>query len=370
MAETKPLTPSPFGPKGYVSPEESARIRSNRANAFAESVLSAIRGSVKAVTTDLPGFVMDIADKIAGDAKTFGEFDRSEKMFSAATGTQKKSDQAEMVGSFVNPITAVKAMILPAFLTRDLATVKKARQTLKPGETSAEGIFRLTENVDDGILRTVIDPKQAKFRFSPLAEARQLDEILDFPALFKIVPALRNVKVETIPQSGAYYDHSNRFIGLGDDLGSASREQVLLHEVQHSVQNLLGMNPGASVDEFISSSSRASDVQKMINEAYTEATIAGKYDLSAELIPYDKMLRKMKQQAHTKYLLTAGEAEATAVERMFNSITTNLDTPLEYYGNPRLLIRGATKDNLVDKDVDWDKLISRVIEIQREATKP
>jgi hypothetical protein len=157
---------------------------------------------------------------------------------------------------------------------------------------------------------------------------------------------------------------------LGDDLGSATREQVLLHETQHGIQNLLGMNPGSTPEQFISSSSRASEVQKMINNAYTEATIAGKYDLSSELIPYDKMLRKMKQQANTKYLLTAGEAEATAVERMFSSITANLDTPLEYYGNPRLLIRGASKESLVDKNLDWNKIISRVLEIQREATQP
>ena len=133
MSEKKPLTPSPFGPRGYLTPEESAWVRSERANKFADSILSAIRGAAKAVTTDLPGLIMDVADKVAGTTKSFGEKDRSEQMFSAVTGTQKSNETAELVGSFINPITAVQAMIVPAFIAKDLASVRRAAKLKDAG---------------------------------------------------------------------------------------------------------------------------------------------------------------------------------------------------------------------------------------------
>ena len=50
-----------------------------------EATLDRIRnfgiGVLKGVTTDVPGFLMDVADKLAGDTAVLGERDRSAQLF-------------------------------------------------------------------------------------------------------------------------------------------------------------------------------------------------------------------------------------------------------------------------------------------------
>lgn len=377
MAETKPLTPSPFGPKGYVSPEESARIRSNRANAFAESILSAIRGGVKAVTTDLPGFVMDIADKIAGDAKTIGEKDRSEKMFSAVTGTSKKNEQAELVGSFVNPITAVKSIILPAALIRSAKELREATRAIDAGVDIAEveyatKIFKLPDNIDDGKLRSILDPRNS-YAKDTSPGTRALEDALHFPELYAAMPRIARTKVEFDPTvSGAYMTPwENNKITIGD-IGNVNPADVLAHETQHVVQSIFNLNSGSSSEAFVRDPQRLSTLQGILNDMYTEATIAGSFDIGAQIIPMDKMLRQMAKKADINYIRTAGETEARAVELIRGEPAGQFRSALSYYkqalpdGDLTKLIKDPRMAEQVDAGVDWEKFVSTLIDLQKK----
>ena len=374
MSEKKPLTPSPFGPRGYLTPEESARVRSERANKFADSILSAIRGAAKAVTTDLPGFVMDVADKVAGTTKSFGEKDRSEQMFSAVTGTSKKDETAELVGSFMNPITAVQAMIVPAALVKSAKTVQEANRALRAGESAVEiekatGIFQLPSNIDDGILRTILDPRSAYIK-SVNEGTRPLEDVWNFPELYNAVPGLHRTPV-TFDYSidGAYmtpWDRNAITIGQTDSISN-----TVAHEVQHAIQSLFRMNSGSSPEAFIQDRERLQSFKDLVNTMYTEATIAGSFDVGAELIPIDKMLRGMQRQATANYMRTAGEVEARAVELIRSSDPGPLRPALDYYkltlpdsDLSKLIQRPGEKK--VDVGIEWNKLVSTLADLQQK----
>jgi hypothetical protein len=109
MAESVELK---IKPADVLAQEAHKKLR-DKFNSDIAAVYSALRGAAKAVTTDIPGLAMDVADKLAGDTKTLGEKDWSEKIFSAITGTKKKDKDAELVGSFANPLSVIKAVVLP-----------------------------------------------------------------------------------------------------------------------------------------------------------------------------------------------------------------------------------------------------------------
>lgn len=425
MAETKPLTPSPFGPKGYVSPEESARIRSNRANAFAESILSAIRGGVKAVTTDLPGFVMDIADKIAGDTKTLGEKDRSEQMFSAVTGTSKKNEQAELVGSFVNPIALTQAMILPAFLSKELKTVKQAAKLKDAGVPDEVlfkelGIFGGPNANEDGVLRTFLSDQGAKLKYStelddtgvgrrqstyivpgavmgpdqlmsaPWGSKAVLSDILDHPELFALDPSLKNIRVgPSMGYKGAFYNSGQDYIGIGADSRPTDFLSTLLHEIQHGVQARYNMVGGGNPNMFFADASKIDAAEGPLLEAFKKAgaRLGPVADALKSPIytPSDKLkatkeyqdwallgasldkIRETKNQAYENYRLLGGEVEAFGTEQMFKTGSTN---PLEIYPKDGIFVpEGVAQMKPLDKNPVIEAIL-RFVETQQRAKLP
>ena len=95
-------------------------------------------GVLKAISTDIPGFVGDVADKLAGDTKVLGEKDRSSQMFEAVTGIKPKNNLLEVIGSFASPQGVSGAMIVGAS--------KMARA----GKTSLEAIKEASSLIGEG----------------------------------------------------------------------------------------------------------------------------------------------------------------------------------------------------------------------------
>lgn len=403
---------SPFGPKPYLDPKESARVRANRAQSFADGVLSAIRGAVKSVTTDLPGLVLDAVDKLAGDTKTFGEKDRSEQMFSAVTGTKKGDSTTEMLGSFVNPIAATQAMIVPALLTKELATVRKAAKALDSGATDEQvqkvlGVIAGPNARADGILRDYISDQGARLRYTdenPLGvrkgvnefasdgpelwmdfpfvkEKRTLEDVLDHPELFKVVPQLKSIEVGNANPKSAFYNKDLNYIGVGSFKSPEDFLDAVLHETQHGVQNLFGMLRGGNSNMFIADPLRKQQAIRDINNLSQEVTAAASIKAkevgsslyykpseelkqSAEFKQFTALneardrLFRLDEEAYDSYRLIGGEAEAFGQEALRRGTVKN---PLDIYRDPKTgSFLDIIADPLAAKKLDEDPVIKAI----------
>jgi hypothetical protein len=393
-----------------TDPPKKRDTAENRAQSAADFVLGAIRGAVKSVTTDIPGFLMDAADQLAGQVKSFGEKDRSEQLFSAITGTKKDSRQGELVGSFMNPIAVTQAMIVPAFLTRNLKTVKEAQKALETGESAAEvervtGIFKLPDQVDDGILRTILDPREAMLNYDSLYKNKvglvrdnltgtfryvtpnkawgdkdkTLGDVLDFPLLFDVVPDLRDIKLASggskMGFGDAAYTPSTDTISFGQFKTEGDLRAALLHEVTHGIQNRFNMNPGANPTQFFVDVNQFDKAKNAIAQLVKSPKVSGAEKDMLRNVFYS--MDEMDSEATKLYKRVAGESEARAVESMLNvpsaqPIQTQSRSALSFYGDEydlNRLIVGASEVKKVDADANLQEFMKLLIERVNQSPK-
>ena len=155
---------------------------------------------------------------------------------------------------------------------------------------------------DDGAIRREIDDNKAKLKKSVTELDKlgsyKMEEIFDHPDFFNIYPQLRNSKVQFYkgkdPNSKGFFDVENNAIGINinspawknrqdDDATKVIR--TILHESQHMIQNIEGLQPGA-------------------NPAMFERGGSAGMNLSSDA-------------AYKRYLKIIGEAEARNVEMRF-----------------------------------------------------
>lgn len=338
-------------------------------------ILDFVRGVAKAITTDIPGFIGDVVDKLAGDTSTLGEKDRSSQMFEAITGSKSTGSTAEKLGGVMDPKSLLKAIIVPAFLTKSLKDVKTAQRALEAGIDPAKvedatKIFRLPENVDDGVLRAVIhpglaefNPRRLNFQQDNVAAPMQLEDVLNFPELYNLVPDLRSYRV--IPEPGlkmnqAYHSTRDRAIGLGNASSKEDLMKSLLHEVQHGIQSRFNMNEGANPGMFYENVRAADQAQNILAK---EANAGSKVAFQEYQI-----LERVNDLAIKQYKRVAGEAEARAVEKM-RSTSARITRPLTYYGDEYDLNRMIRSPQEVPK-VDSDPVIKQIIQDALTSSTP
>lgn len=163
----------------------------------------------------------------------------------------------------------------------------------------------------------------------------------------------------------------NNKITIGD-IGNVNPADVLAHETQHVVQSIFNLNSGSSSEAFVRDPQRLSTLQGILNDMYTEATIAGSFDIGAQIIPMDKMLRQMAKKADINYIRTAGETEARAVELIRGEPAGQFRSALSYYkqalpdGDLTKLIKDPRMAEQVDAGVDWEKFVSTLIDLQKK----
>lgn len=247
-------------------------------------------GAAKAVTTDLPGFLMDVADK-AIDPKnvSFGEFDRSSELFEKLTGIKSNGGSvSEFLGSLVSPAGALgaakvlgagvaKAMIIPARLGP-----ADAAKNMEAAGKSADEIYQATKIYRDPVtnaLKEVIPDTGAAFKpgainvtqgyinpydasYSPtrvgelnqdIFTAKRLDEILSHPQMDNIPGDIGSTSVKKLITSGGLlgsYDPTKDLIRLAGNREPDKMLSTLLHETQHVLQDRLGMPVGGNPDMF------------------------------------------------------------------------------------------------------------------------
>jgi hypothetical protein len=342
-------------------------------------------GFAKAATTDLPGFLMDVADKLAGDTKTFGEKDRSSQLFERMTGIKSKTGSGgaeEVLGSMISPTGAVgaaKAVILPAMVAgKTFKQVREAEALLGAG-TDVSTVFEKTgiyPGLTDDIYRSVISDAGASLKYGEgLVERiskpnfnadpterlflssntpRTLGDILDHPELFSRAPELADLPVEASLGGfgGGSYSPARNKIFLQANSSEDKFLNVLLHEVQHGIQNKYGMTPGGNPGMFFDdreSFNRAKEVLKNVDESlYSKSPV---HPSLATISTAQESLRAAQHKAEQNYLRIAGEAEARAVEQLRKNPDFAGSIPFDYYDiNPAYAIHDPWQIEAVDAD--------------------
>lgn len=362
-----------------------------------EELLNAIKsyatGVLKGNTADTLGAPVDIineavirpiATALGMEKKVSKEPVGGSKSLRKMMGmSAEDSNIAETIGSLLSVGGAAKAIIVPAFLTKSLKEVRGAEKSTKDIEDlyRETGIYRLPTQVDDGILRSVISDENAVLRRGsaveltnsgftiPPGSLSRVSDVLDHPELFAKIPQLADLRIGGMPDSpkdSAVFRPSDNYIGLGTFETKQDITSAILHEIQHGTQYLYGMKGGASPEAFMKDPKKFKQAQDNLRQKdyflqdlrdspFIDAAEKRRLDSQIEAVQVDRsMLAKADKDAKTAYALTAGEAEARAVETLYVRAKDGRNTPnspLNYYDvPPRKLITGPKYSPKVDDD--------------------
>jgi hypothetical protein len=390
-----------------------------------EELLTAIKsyvtGMVKGNTTDVVGAPVDLINElvIRPIATALGKEDSVSKEPVGGSKSIRKlfgldaedKNVAETIGSLISMSAPVKAMIVPALVTKSLKEVRDAEKKIRAGEAETEvfrttGIFSPPYNANDGILRTVISDADASLNLGPLTPVKKelnqilswknptmdmslydhtvtpLDKLLDHPKLFDAVPELRTVKVgpASFADNGGFFNRDENYIGIGRHHTPEQFLSTLLHEIQHAVQNQFGMTGGGNPKQFLERpkefSVAVSRLEEMKRDAFkaqkAEAAKRGEdiYKPSEEFknssasrrleVVENSLdaLRNTADNAYKSYRSIYGEAEAFGVEKLRANPELAGKPPHSYYDNPKDFI----EDPGLAYKHDEDPVIKAIIE--------
>lgn len=208
-----------------------------------------------------------------------------------------------------------------------------------------------------------------------------LDKVMDHPELFKAYPELRGITVHPMPS----YTNSigmlrGRDLYLKNDLDPEFARGVILHEVQHAIQDTEGFARGGNAGEFLPPELSAAEKQFEIIKAEIEPQVkkalktddkgfesikrvvnavqegwAGEdaklaanqlkekdplsYKRLSNIVESERLLNNAHQEAFTKYERLMGEVEARNVQarRSFGDYRRKNYSPTVSEDTPRFL---------------------------------
>jgi hypothetical protein len=104
----------------------------------------------------------------------------------------------------------------------------------------------------------------------------KLSDILDHPKLYEAYPQLKDITVDSnVPNDGTLgVARSDGSIGLKADMPPDQMRAVLLHEIQHQIQNIEGTAKGGSPQEFALTPDKIKELQ--VNHSALADAIAAK----------------------------------------------------------------------------------------------
>jgi hypothetical protein len=176
-----------------------------------------------------------------------------------------------------------------------------------------------TETFEDprtgGEMHTVVSiPASITDFFGMTKNSLKLPDVLDHPELYKAYPELKNISVQRLPQhlqnSGVIgqMDNTNNILHLADYLDPEFAKSVMLHEIQHSIQNKEGFARGASSTEF--QNPGLIEAQKIYDDAIAKGGDPNNPNMKEGL----RLIQEEKARAHEMYWRTMGEVEARNVQ--------------------------------------------------------
>lgn len=95
--------------------------------------------------------------------------------------------------------------------------------------------------------------------------------MIDHPALFAAYPQIADIPVSAKSGSGASYSSQSRQIDLGEDVPMYEALSILLHEIQHDIQNIEGFAKGGSLETAGVIKAQAKQEWDYWSSAYTVA---------------------------------------------------------------------------------------------------
>ena len=369
-----------------LSDAETLAILEDMRQKQVESVKNFFVGMAKGVTTDLPGFLTDVADRLLGNTESLGDNDRSAQYFEAMTGIKTKSGSGgvdELVGGMVNPVGAAKAVIVPAVIAKGFKAAKEGKKLLDEGVDAAT-VFRATgtfPGVTDAALRGIISDELATLQFgpgliersaSPLAaygptqrlslgmwENRTLGDILDHPELFAKIPELKNIPVKA--QFGGFesgaYSPGNKTIYMGATNTPEKFKSILMHEVQHGIQDIFDFTPGGNSGMFYADEKTFDLARDALNNVYSNQ-LNSSMPMAATK-PFREMIKQAQEiltdassKAFRNYENLGGEVEARAVQKLLEKPQLANTLPLDYYDVDNLTDMISNPESIPKVDLD------------------
>jgi hypothetical protein len=309
-------------------------------------------GFVKGNTTDLVDVaaMTPQAQVLGAIRKAVGSGEKTptgDEIFKQITGIEPTGGIAETIGSFLSPGDFAKAMIVGAARVNKvagldpskLASVAEKAFAAKTPEARADLFLESSvyKGQKDDVLRTIvsdigmkINPEtffasrldvknpaggQTNTKALHYVMATDIGKAVDHPVLFKYYPELKDIKLDIAPgkPGEGYFNPSKNVIGLAgvEDLNQV--KSVILHELQHAVQRIEGMAPGASSSEFKKQESVVSKLGKKLQDP----TISETEKAAAERFMQEAQKKSM--EAYNRYANVPGEQEARftqATEKM------------------------------------------------------
>ncbi len=321
-----------------------------------ESTIEALMGSLKGITTDIPGLVADIVSYAKDPSKGFApEGGASARWFESLTGYKTKDSISEMVGGAINPVGAAKAMIIgvpraPGATKSLLNFLRSEERGISPAQNMAEtGLYRGSQ---DAKVRSVLsdaparlDPKaffksEGKFYVEDQAK---LGDVLKHPDLYKQLPQLAEYSMDIgrgAPGS-ASFNPQTRTIKLAGDFDLDRLLSTTLHETQHAVQRKEGFIGGGSPSQFLN-----------IDVDAARAALQRQLDTTRDPATRDAILRanvrltEKENEAKRLYFNIPGEQEARFTEstrnlsqsdlqaRVVNMLSSGVDPQTALYRRP------------------------------------
>jgi hypothetical protein len=343
-------------------------------------IRSYAKGFVKGNTTDTLGAPVDLINEaiIRPAANILGLGDKvSDKPVGGSKYLREKFGQAaedenlaETVGSLVSPGgIADLAIILPAFLTKSLATVRAATNAKKKGATDEDllgefGVFASPNYAADGVMRDYLPDTAAKLRYQtdsnpsglnieqniwqqdrgPAAFIRgpymsfkspsTLPDVLDHSDLFKLVPDLDQTKIQNAlftSIDSAWYRQDTDTIGLGGAYKPENMLDALLHETQHAIQGRFGMVGGGNSGMFMEDKARVDKALSTLYSAEARLKKNASPELKESIRNSRRELEAINSGAFARYRSLGGEAEAFGTEALRRGQTNNV---LDIYNTP------------------------------------
>lgn len=238
--------------------------------------------------------------------------------------------------------------------TWDKANAEKFLQLEKSGVDPVDawrqtGTFRSP----DGKLRQEISDKGSQITdevFSGIKSNQEFQgtasEALTHPELYAAYPDVANIKSGLYAnpvQEGSYHVPTDTILAGG--AGTGSQRSVMLHELQHAIQQREGFSGGASPNSPYSAGVR----DRMIQDQFEQLKAATRYDptnpySSPNALTDEELLQMAIRNTDAEngagrmqaYRLAAGEAEARAVQNRMNMTPEQrLETyPIQSYDVP------------------------------------
>jgi hypothetical protein len=216
----------------------------------------------------------------------------------------------------------------------------------------------------DGMWRQEIPDNEAFYRGSKAASSSYADDVMLHPKLFDSYQGLGNNKVIESQHPGGSYDSASRSITVGPK----DSNSIMLHELQHAIQQREGWAKGGSPEMFEGAKKEADELYKLFHKTYkqNEAEYLARTQgmgkpseslssLSTDTIKQNmdaayKELKAAQRQLNANYdpqamyRNLAGEAEARATQARMNMNAAQRREvfPLDSYDVPvdQLIVRG------------------------------